>query len=369
VRGKVKKLFRLGVLLLILVAVLLPATPVYADTPDPDDTPQIESINIYRNAREVGDMFLMIYANIPYATIPDQPVTETFIWSLIDTDNVTELGSTIGYAYNIGAHQTDGYGYNVYSMYFDADNVTALGMTWLDPFIIRLAGNPAVFDTPPIYNYDVNIADYSALTVKADVQAELAARIITIAAELVTVKADVQAELAARIITIAAELDTRWGQGTSYSLIEEYEAGTALSLYGEAFFRGAIFGLQNLAPGVFSVIIRSIDIDPREWDPEYSENVTSQWDGTWIQTAREAGQVLFGTTYDLLSVIMLLVMSVGLLIGNISITGDHWNGLVDVAVIGVIGARLGMYDFAFLMLVAALCWIYIGTKVWFGLIK
>ena len=62
-------------------------------------------------------------------------------------------------------------------------------------------------------------------------------------------------------------------------------------------------------------------------------------------------------------------MSVGLLIGNISLTGDHWNGLVDVAVIGVIGARLGMYDFAFLMLVAALCWIYIGTKVWFGMIK
>lgn len=343
-----KKLFRLGVLLLILAAVLLPATPAYADTPDPDiDPPLIESINIYRNARETGDMFFMIYVNIAYTAIPDTPIGETFIWSLIDTDNVTELGSTVGFAYNVGAHQADGFGYNVFSMYFDADNVTALGMTWLDSFTVRLAGNPAVFDTPRIYDYDVNVAQYSALTARADVQAELAAR----------------------ILTIATELDTRWGQGTIYSLIEEFEAGTALSLYGEAFFRGAIFGVQALAPGIFSTIIRVIDIDPREWDPEYAENVTDQWAGTWIQTAREAGQVLFGTTYDLLSVIVLLGMSIGLLIGNISLTGDHWNGLVDVSIIGIVGARLGMYDFAFLMLLAAICWIYIGTKIWFGLIK
>ena len=51
------------------------------------------------------------------------------------------------------------------------------------------------------------------------------------------------------------------------------------------------------------------------------------------------------------------------------ITGDHWNGLVDVAVIGVIGARLGLYDFGFLLLAAAMCWLYISAKVWFGMIK
>jgi len=66
---------------------------------------------------------------------------------------------------------------------------------------------------------------------------------------------------------------------------------------------------------------------------------------------------------------MLLVMAGGLLIGNIMLTGDHWNGMVDVALLGVIGARLGMFDLGFLILVAAICWIYIGTKVWFGLIK
>ncbi len=117
------------------------------------------------------------------------------------------------------------------------------------------------------------------------------------------------------------------------------------------------------------MVIRTIDVPERTWDPEYSENVTSQWEGTWIETAQEGGKALFGTTYDLLSIIMLLGMCGGLLIGNIMLTGDHWNGLIDIVAFGVIGARLGMYDLAFLILIAALCWIYISAKIWFGLIR
>jgi len=337
------KLLRAGILLAILLGLLTSPTAVYADTADPDSDPTIDT-NIYRNSIETGDMLVVIYANIPYAVPPSTPVTETFIWELIDEDDVTKLGSTVGYAYN-----DDGYGYNVYSMYWSAAEFAALGMVYGggESYTIRLSGNPAVFDTPPIYNFVVNAGDYSALTVKADVQAELAAR----------------------ILTIADDLYNKWGLSATTALVEQTEAGTALSVYGEAFFRGAIYGLQAMAPTVFSVIIRVIDIDPREWDPEYSENVTSQWEGTWVETSQEAGKVLFGTDYNLLFTIILLAMCGGLLIGNIMLTGDAWNGMIDVSVLGVIGARLGMYDLAFLILIAALCWIYIGTKIWFGMIK
>lgn len=336
------KRFRSGILLALLAVFLLSDTPAYADTPDPDSTPTVEEINIYRGSIEADDMLIVVYANIPYATPPDTPVTQTFIWRLIDTDGVTELGSTIGNDYN-----DDGYGYNVYSMYFSASTVTALGIVWGTSYTIRLSGNPAVFDTPPIYNFTINAGDYSTLTDKADVQAELAAR----------------------ILTIAADLDNKWGLAAAYSLLTQNETATVLSIYGEAFFRGAIHGLQAMAPTAFSVIIRALDIEDREWDPEYSENVTAQWSGTWIETAQEAGKALFGTTYDLLSIIMLLAMCGGLIIGNIMLTGDHWNGLVDVSLLSIIGARLGMYDLAFLILIAALCWMYIGAKVWFGMIK
>jgi len=314
------------------------ASPVYADTPNPDSDPAIESFNVYRNMLETGDWLLVIYANIPYGTLPDTPVTQTFVWRMIDVDGVTELGNTVGYAYD-----DDGYGYNVYSMYWSAAEVAALGMVWNTAYTVRLSGNPVVFDTPPTYNYFLAIGDYSTLTVTSEVQNELAAG----------------------ILTIAGELNTHWGYPAfGISLLEETESGTVLSIYGEAFFRGAIFGVQNLVPGAFSTIIRDLNVVDRTWTDNYTSNLTTMWAGTWIETAQEAGKVLFGTDYDLLSVIMVLVMSIGVVIGNIMLTGDHWNGLTDAAFLSVIFARLGMYDFAFLLLIAALCWIYISAKVW-----
>ena len=287
-------------------------------------------------------MLALIYANIPYALLPDTPVSETFIWQFMSTDNVTEFGSTVGTNYN-----DDGYGFNLYSIYLSADNVTSFPIVWGTPYTMRLSGNPAVFDTPPIYNFTINVAQYSTENVTADVKTELATR----------------------ILTLAGDLDNKWGLLGTNSLLTQNETATVLSIYGEAFFRGAIPGLQAMAPSVFSVIIRVIDIDDREWNPEFSENVTGQWAGTWIETAQEGGKALFGTTYDLLSIILLLIMCGGLWYGNLTLTGDSWNGLIDVSIAGIIGARLAMFDLGFLLLIAALLWIYISAKIWFGVIK
>lgn len=333
---------RIIILFLVALMMLFSASPVYADTLDPDSDPTIQSFNVYRNLRETGDFLLVIYANIPYTVLPDTSVTETFIWRLLDTDGTTELGSTLGTNYN-----EDGYGFNVYSMYFTAAEVTALGIVWATAYPVRLSGNPVVFDTPPVYNYSLAAPDYSSETVQADVQSELAAR----------------------ILTISADLTNKWGLAPAVDLLTETEVGTVLSIFGEAFWRGAINGIQSMAPAAFSVIIRVIDVESREWSTNYTDNLTNQWAGTWVETAQEGGKALFGTDYDLLSVIMILLFAGGLMVGNIMLTGDMWNGFADVAVVGVIGARLGMFDFGILMLIAAMAWIYISAKIWFGLIK
>ncbi len=333
---------RLILIFLVALMVLFSASPVYADTLDPDSDPTIQSFNVYRNLRETGDFLLVIYANIPYAVIPDTPVTETFIWRLLDNDGMTEFGSTVGTNYN-----EDGYGFNVYSMYFTAAEVIALGIVWATAYPIKLSGNPAVFDTPPVFNYSLAASDYSTATVQLEVQTELAAR----------------------ILVISASLNNQWGLSTLEDLLTETEVGTVLSIFGEAFWRGAINGIQSMAPAAFSVIIRVIDVEARTWTTNYTTNLTNQWSGTWVETAQEGGKALFGTDYDLLSVIMILLMAGGLLVGNIMLTGDQWNGWADVSVIGVVGARLGMFDFGILMLIAAMAWIYISAKIWFGLIK
>ncbi len=336
------KRLRAGIFMVLLAALLLCGAPAYADTPDPDSTPTIESTNIYRNLLETGDILVVIYANIPYATTPDLPVTQTFIWRLISTDNVTEFGSTVGTSYN-----DDGYGYNVYSMYFSAANVTSLGIVWGTSYTTRLSGNPSAFDTTTDYNYTINAGQYSAETVSSVVQAELGNR----------------------VIAIAGDLDNKWGLTATTTLLTQTETATVLSTNGEAFFRGAIFALQSMAPSIFSLVIRAIDIEPREWPDEYSENLTGQWGGGWIDTAQAAGKAFFGTDYDLFSLIMLLIMGAGLLMGNVYLTGDAWNGMVDVAVLGVVGTRLGMLDMGLILLLAAGCIFFIGAKVWFGIIK
>jgi len=334
---------RLGILLGLLILLVLPATPVYADTPYPDSAILPPTFNVYEDLRESGDMLFVIYANIPYATTPAQPVTETYFWSLVDPDTDIEIGNTTGYAYNVGTYQEDGFGYLVASMYFNAIEVTA-SLSWGEGYEMKLIGNPAVFDDPPVYSFIIPSSAYNTET-------------------------DHQRELADRVLALATDLNVKWELASAYSLLIEEETGSTLSPYGQAYFRGAIYGLNTLAPAVFPVEFRQLEIADRDWDEEYSENVTGQWAGTWVQTAQEGGKALFGTDYDLFSIIILLGMCGGLMIGNIMITGDHWNGFIDVAIVMCIGARLGMYDLGFLILVAALCWIYIASKVWFGVIK
>ena len=110
-------------------------------------------------------------------------------------------------------------------------------------------------------------------------------------------------------------------------------------------------------------------MEARTWDTAYADNISAQWGGTWIDTAQAAGKAFFNTDYDLFSIILVLGLGMMLLVGNIMVTGDHWNGMIDVGFLAVITARLGMYDLAILILIAALCWFYIGTKVWFGMIR
>lgn len=322
-------------LLIALILLVNMPTSVLADTADPDSTPTVVRINVYRNLLEDDDRAFLIYANIPYATPPDTTVDETFIWRLIDTDNTTELGSTTGTAYD-----SSGYGYNVFFMYFyDSDNIT-----WGTPYIIRLSGNPSVFDDPPQYNYTVSSSDYTSLTTTADNQVAFAAR----------------------VVAIATDLNNKWGLDADEYLTAESETGTTLSLFGQSFFREAIYGLQGMAPAAFNFSIADISLPDRDWDIEYSENLTSQYSGTWIADAQDAGADLFDADYDLSSIILVLVLCVSVFFGNIFITHNPWDAMIDMSLVAVVAARLGLYGLAFLGLLVAMAWSFIGLKL-FGL--
>lgn len=322
-------------ILFILIPLMLIgyALPVYADQADPDSTPTVEQINVYRNLLETGDKFYLIYANIPYsAPLPDATEPEAFIWQLIGTDNSTVLGQATGYAYN-----DSGYGYNVYGMYFDSTE----NVTWNSLYQIKLVGNPAIFDTPKEYYYPLALSDYTTLTTTADNQASLAAR----------------------IINLAGQLDIRWALTATYSLLYEAEGSTVLSIFGEAFFRGAIYGVQALAPAAFRMVVSDIDAEDRTWTSGYSDNLSSQFSGTWIEPAKTGGGTLFGVGYDLTSIIITFICCVLLIVGNMKLTNDAWNACIDIAIVLVCFPRIDMIPLSFTALICALFIMYEGTKV------
>jgi hypothetical protein len=324
-----------AVILAALLAGLLVGSPAYADTPNPDEVPTFVQVDVYRNLLETGDRLYLAYINIPYGTLPDTDVTETFILRLIDTDGTTVLGSTTGYDFN-----DDGYGYNVWSLYFPA----ADALTWEALYTLRLSGNPVVFDTPPIYNFSITAGDYT----------------------LMTTQAENQQALATRILALADDLDDRWDLAVTSSLLWEAEIGTVLSMYGESFFRGAIYGVQALAPLAFAYALYDIEIDDRTWSDNYTSVLEDQWAGTWVAEAKTGSTNFFGTEFDLLTLLLLVATCVGIFLANQAVSkgGEIWPALTDVGFVLVVGSRLGMYNLGYLALIAALAVIYLGLKLW-----
>ncbi len=323
--------------IIIITALLLavvPATVVLADQADPDSTPTMVA-NAYRNLIETGDQLYVFYANIPYAVVPDALVTEAFTWQLLDTDGSTVLGQTTGTPFN-----DDGYGYNVYSMYFSAADAPA----WDQEYTARLVGNPTIFDTPPNFDFVLGPGDFSALTDRPAVNDELALR----------------------VLVIAGDLFIRWGLTSTTTLVNAQETGTVLSARGETFFRGAIFGLQAMAPGVFQIGVGLITAADRTWETDYADNISGQYAGTFVGTAQTAGADFFNKDYDLVSIILLVALLIGVVAGNLLITRNVWSGMVDVTLVAVLFARIGIPAvlLTFMGLVGALCWVYISAKIW-----
>lgn len=331
-----RKLLKLyGAVVLTAILLVTVASPVFAIVL-PDSTPTVESKYCYRNVLETGDFLIIVYENTPYSSTPNVTYSEAFIWRLFDTDGTTELAQALGYTYH-----NSGYGYNVIAFYFSAEN--APDGYWQQPYYITLSGTPSAFESPPKYTYSLQTGDYSSLTDTADVKAAVTAT----------------------ILNLAQDLDIKWGLDADESLLTEAEVGTVLSLYGQAFFRGAIYGVQAMAPNAFPLIITNITAADREWTPEYVDELVAQYEGTDIETAVTAGESLFDVNYNLMGILATLGICVVIIAANWYLAGGNlWRGLIDSAGPLVIAGRLALFGLGELGLLAAVCWLYISAKIW-----
>jgi hypothetical protein len=340
--GMIRPLRCLSIPFLLFVALLLMfviAAPAFAIAL-PDSTPQVIGKWVWQSVIDPGDILIIIYENTPYATPPATDYSEAFTWEFMNTTGNVSLGWSDGYDYN-----DKGYGYNVIGIYFSAAEVVSKGIIWGDSYYLKLNGSPVAFADPPQYIYQITASDYTTLTDPDEIQIEIEDR----------------------ITQIAADLDNKWGLGLSYSLIDQSETGIVLSIYGEAFFRGALYGIQSYAPDLFRVVISNIDsssLSDRSWSDNYSSNLTTQYAGTDIETGMNAGNDFLDVSYNLFGLIITLAIMAIIVIASLIIGGDWWGSFVGCIAPAVICTRLGLFGMGELALIAAICWLFLSAKVW-----
>lgn len=298
----------------------------------PDSDPNIENIDAYRNILETGDMLVIVYENTPYTVTPDTVYSDAFIWRMYDTDGTTELAQAVGYNYN-----ESGYGYNVVSFYFAAADAP----TWELPYTLTCTGTATAFDEPPEYNFMMAASDYSSLTDTALVKAAIAER----------------------ILELATDLNVKWALSTTYYLTDEYETGTKLSVYGQAFFREAIYGCQGMAPAAFPFSLTSITNEDRSWTDTYAGELEGIYTGTSLEDSITAGEELLDVDYNLLGMLMVLGLIVMVIFAHWYLgSGNRWTGLVEATPVIVIGTRIGMMGMVEASFFTALMFLYITAR-------
>lgn len=328
-----KNIFVISILI-ALMAIIIIAIPVYADDLElPDSTPTVDDVYCWRNILENDDFFIMFVEDTPYATTPNTSYSDAFIWRLYDTDGTTELAQMLGYDYN-----DNGYNVNVVGFYFDSDDAP----TWGESYYIKLSGSPVAFNTSVTYTFQITADDYSALTDSTDIQIDIAEN----------------------IISIAESLNIEWELDSDDELTMAGDVMPVLSAQGETFFRGAIYGVQELAPSAFNIGLINITNTERSWDDDYSTALLSQYSGTYIEEGLEAGEEFLDVDYNLAGLLGMLAICAVILFFCIYVGGDVWGSLIIVGGVAVIGARMGLVGMGEVALIVAIMWIYVSAKTW-----
>lgn len=326
-------------LTIVITSLAFSALPAFADPAGPDTTPTITMIHVNQNVVLSGDMVFTGYYNIPYATLPTLTADKLFIIRLFSTDGTTELGSVTPFAYS---GFKNGYNEGAFSLYFTSSLVTSLGLVWDRPYILQIAENPSEFATPLIWNTTIATGDYTTLTTHADNQADLASQ----------------------VFSLGSSLSATYNQSIFST---SGGSGSALTDIGEAYFRGAIPGLQNMAPSLFVIQVDNLDYTNTAWTTNAFDAYMTRFASSWVGAAQTAVGNTFGMSGNMaMGMIFIAPLCIILLVfsGMKFRTTDP--GLIGAAVILEMGAVMGWVPAALFATIFQLMAIYIGYLIFFS---
>lgn len=325
---------------LILSALALPIVlpePVLAAVAQPDSAPTITNLHVNQNLITSGDICFYGEYALPYASVPDTPADQAYIFRLKSSDNSTEYGAVTPFVYF-----DNGYTIGSFAFYFeDAD---AAGLAWETGYTIRISQSPGQFTAPTYWDYVIPVSAYTSSTTQADNQDDMAARVVTMAR-------DMQEEF------------------TDTTFLEQSALGTILSVpEGATYFRGAMPGIQAMAPSLF--LIQSLAIEwnmSDNWTTGNADNYTARLSNTWIGNSENATAAQFGITRQTLTGMLYVVpFFVGILAVSYAAFRKTEPGTLAFIPLLVMAFVIGWLQAAITALVFQLCGIYIAYLVFFS---
>lgn len=279
-----KRLFRFTILILILLTF---TTPVYAM--DEPDSVNLSNIEVFHDLIKTDDFLAIAPYSVPFTTLPDDGIDETFIFSLLDEDG-DELGSVTAYPYN-----DLGYGSGIVSFYLES------GTTWESAYTFRVRENPAFYPSAQHWDFTIGPSNYSSASDQSDA-------------------------LRTKLITVSQALGTEW----TVELLTSSEGVSYLSTYGESYFLNAIPGLATMCPRIFYTQVRSPDYSTRSWDYSFANTLATRYDDTFIENFMTGFAGLFTVnTSAAMNVASMIMFVILILIATKYFKGTTYSAILD----------------------------------------
>lgn len=294
------------------------------------DYQTVESVKAYRHLLETDDMLVVFHYDIHYDTVPDQPLNKYYHFRLMDADGVTELAAASPYTY-----YNSGYDEGAGAFYLSSADAPL----WGGAYILQISGNPEYHAAPvPQILYTLEGEDYSALDTPEGNQ------------EL----------LGDYIIQVAQSLQASWG----VEMTVNADAGDILTSAAESYFKGAITGLQYMAPQIFAVQEGQVPTpSPLHSGTSQADTYRDRYDGTFIGDFLDDG--LFGVPGNVVTGVGILAMCMILFFLSFKLFQTSIPGMVGAYLLVIMGFLMGFVATAIFAIVSLLAAIYIAYVLFF----
>jgi len=340
---------KLIILILTAISVLLVITPLYAATA-PDSNNLLTKYKA-QNVLTDGDALYIALYDLTYASLPTEPMYELYTGSLIvyDSDGDQTGAPTLSDVPFTDVNPEDGFGYGIWSIYFEVDPYTAASAA---SGTVKLCNEPNATTGP---SGSRHCEDHSSIDSTFDLD-----------------ESDEKNLFQEAILGLGEFLEESWGEHDDD--IDVVDVSTDFRVFtedGENYIVHAIPGIRSLLPDAFvSGTAKPAFTPDEERDTTYETEKKNFFAGTELDIQDGSGSSLdligdvvgLDSNPQLVGTVLVMLVACGIAFFCIQVTNQATMGLFAAILVLQVGAFVGLVSFAItavLALIGALALGYI----------